>query len=154
VLAMSENFIIIIPEDPFYIPSQNSQLKAETYLSKIAPNSEEVVSTTNEKIQFFNAGANFENVYCPFCQSIIEIGWWQNKMDEDYYGESFQLKEYQLPCCNQKSNLHLLKYSFVQGFGKYSLEAKNPNLGELSLSQIDQVERLLESKVRIVYQHL
>jgi len=102
---------------------------------------------------FFDAGENFERVLCPSCRAEIPMEWWQQRMGEDC-DEGFKLAKYPTPCCQAAHTLHELAYDWPQGFGRYALPAMNANIGELSEKQRQDMERILGTRLRIIYQHL
>src|SRR5438132_14003179 len=102
---MSDNWIAIIPEDPRFVPDAAKQHRARDRFAEIAPEADEIEIKVSEKVEFFDCGANFERIHCPSCGSDISVGWWQDRMDEDY-GEGFKLAKYTVPCCGVEFTLH------------------------------------------------
>jgi hypothetical protein len=74
-------------------------------------------------------------------------------MDEDF-GNGFMLASYATPCCDVRCTLHELVYEWPQGFGRFVLDAKNPNIGKLQDKYKQELERILGTKLRVIYQHL
>ncbi len=74
-------------------------------------------------------------------------------MDKDF-SEGFQLARYSLPCCRAKHSLNDLEYGGPLAFGKFVLEAMNPNIGELKDMHKTQFEKIMGIKLRVIYQHL
>ncbi len=151
---MSDNWIILIPEDSLFVPTAASQQLAEDRLRRLAPHADEVRSQVSHSIKFHDCGVNLEKVSCPHCGCYINQGWWQDAMDQDFDGTGFKMHDQVLPCCGAKATLHGLKYYFQQGYGKYSLEAMNPDLGELTSSQAHDFEVILGCTLRVIYQHI
>jgi hypothetical protein len=50
--------------------------------------------------------------------------------------------------------LHELGYDWPQGFGRFALDAMNPNIGELDDRLKTQFEKILGTKLRVIYQHI
>jgi len=152
---MSDNYIVVIPEDYEFIPADDSYKQAENKLLEIVGSAEEIQSNVFPMVEFHDCGGNGEAVFCPHCNAKIEITWWQKKMDEDYHDKKgFFLKQYKVPCCSKPATLHQLKYDWPQGFGRFTLEAMNPGIGTLTSSQIQELESILKCKIRVIYQHL
>ena len=150
---MSDSWIALIPEDPRFVPDPAKQLLARDRFAEIAPEADEIEIKLSDTVEFFDCGANFERVCCPSCGSEIPLAWWQDRMDEDY-GEGFKLAAYATPCCGASCTLHELVYEWPQGFGRFALDAMNPNLGNLEDRYKREFEEILGTKLRVIYQHI
>jgi hypothetical protein len=150
---MSDNWIAIIPENPRFVPDVAQQHSARDRFAEIAPDADEIEIKVSEKVEFFDCGTNLEHIYCPCCCSEISVEWWQARMHEDY-GDGFRLSQYAVPCCGVKFTLHELDYDWPQGFGQFALDAMNPNIGELDDKYKRELEAILGTKLRVIYQHI
>ena len=74
-------------------------------------------------------------------------------MDEDY-GDGFKLATYPTPCCGAQYTLHQFVYEWPQGFGRFALDAMNPAIGELEERYKAELEEILGTKLRVIYQHI
>lgn len=152
---MSDNWITLVPEDPRYVPSRRVQLLARKRLAEIAPKADEIELKNPGTIQFFDAGANFERVLCPACQAEIPIEWWQDRMDDDFdRAAGFSLHSYKTPCCGASLTLRNLVYQWPQSFGSFAIEAMNPNIRKLRVTHQRELEKILGTKLTVIYQHL
>lgn len=151
---MSENWIILIPEDPTLVPTGDRHGEAIGLLKALAPESEQVETVVSEKVRFVDAGENFQRINCPACNATIDNDWWQDQMSDDFVDAGFVLKPRETPCCKAKASLHELRYDWPQGFAKFSLEAMNPNTGELPASGIRDLESILGCPLRLIYCHI
>ena len=149
---MSDNWIILIPEDPRFVPQAKKRARARDRFAEIAPAAREIKVKVRETIEFIDCGGNFERVACPSCRSEIPIQWWQERMDEDYE-EGFRLAAYATPCCGAKFTMHQLVYEWPQGFARFSLRALNPNIGKLKEKDREELEAILGVRLRVIYQH-
>lgn len=150
---MSDDWIIVISEDPYVVPDAARRNRAKEWFLKIAPAAEEIRIIVTEQIEFFHCGANFGRISCPTCSVEIPLKWWQDRMDEDY-GPGFKLAKYPTPCCGATHRLHDLVYEWPQGFGRFAVDALNPNLGLLDEIQRQEFEQILGTPVRIIYRHM
>jgi hypothetical protein len=150
---MSDNWIALVPEDPFFVPAREKQSVARNRLAEIAPGADAVEVQVSDAVQFFDCGANFERILCPSCQSEIPIAWWQERMDEDY-DQGFKLASYITPCCGLTSTLQGLVYEWPQTFGRFALDAMNPNIGMLDDKHKRELEEILGTKLIVIYQHI
>lgn len=161
---MSDHWIALIPEDPHFVPDAAKRQRARDRFAEIAPEAEEVEIKVSEKVVFFDCGENLERILCPSCGSQIPVDWWQERMDEDSgldgwqdrMGEAdgFMLASYVTPCCGKKCTLHELVYEWPQGFGRFALDAMNPNIGKLEDTFKREFETILGTKLRVIYQHI
>jgi len=150
---MSDNWIALIPEDPRFVPDQAKCQRARERFAEIAPDADEIEVKISETVKFFDCGGNFERVLCPACQLEIPIEWWKDRMSEDYC-DGFKLAAYQTLCCGAPYTLHELVYEWSQGFGRFALDAMNPNIGELEERYKAEFEAILGTKLRVIYQHI
>ena len=74
-------------------------------------------------------------------------------MDDDYQ-KGFKLDRYRTPCCSEASTLRELTYDWPQAFGRFALEAMNPNIGTLEEGHRRELEEILETELIVVYQHI
>ena len=150
---MSNDWIALIPEDPYFIPDAAKQLTARIRLSEIAPDTDEFRITVSETVTFFDCAGNFERILCPSCRTEIPVRWWHDRMDDDYEN-GFKLDLYRTPCCNAATTLRELIYEWPQTFGRFALEARNPNIGLLENEQRREMEEILGTKLVVIYQHI
>jgi hypothetical protein len=152
---MSDHWIALIPEDPRFVPDLAKCERARDRFSQIAPDAEEIEIRVSEKVQFFDCGQNFERIRCPSCSAEIPVDWWQNRMGDDYdSGDGFKLATYATPCCAKKCTLHELVYEWPQGFGRFALDAMNPDIGKLDETYKREFESILGTTLRVIYQHI
>ncbi len=151
--GVSDNWIALIPEDPNFIPEAGKQSRARDRFAEIAPDADEINIKVSDKVAFFDCGGNFERILCPHCRTEIPVAWWQDRMDEDY-SNGFMLARYATPCCNTLHTLHELVYEWPQGFGRFALDARNPNIGKLEARYREEFEEILGTRVRVIYQHI
>src|SRR5687767_3091729 len=143
---MSDNWITLIPEDPHFVPDQTGQSLARDRLSEIAPGADEITIKVSDMVEFFDCGANFEQVLCPSWRSVVPIAWWQDRMDDDYE-DGFKLAAYPVPCCATRRTLHDIVYELSQGFGRFALDVMNPNIGKLEERHRRELEEILGTKL-------
>jgi hypothetical protein len=151
---MSDNWIVLVPQDPSFIPETAKQLRARDRFAEIAPHAHQIEIKVCDTIRFFDSGGNFERVVCPSCGAEIPIfDWWRDRMDEDYDG-GFKLASYVTPCCGIAKTLHQLVYEWPATFGRFALSAMNPNIGLLDDKYKRELEEILETKLTVIYQHI
>jgi hypothetical protein len=151
---MSENYLIIIPELPDFVPEKSKQLQASLYFQSIESPGTKIEVSVYKRVRYFHCGGNFEYIKCPFCETDIDIETWQNWMDIDFDGEGFILNSYKLPCCGNSCALNELKYHFPQGFARFQLKALDYSIGQFSPDQLEKFTQILGCKIHVIYQHI
>ena len=149
---MSDHFLVIIPKDPHQaLPSNADDLRRA--LVGIAGGEESRVKDYG-KLQFIDAGLNFERVQCPACMSEIpKKDVWLNWMDKDWHGEEgFHLHKHQTPCCQTTTNLNDLHYTFPQGFAHWFISVRNTNRGPLTDAELENLEDMAGFGLRAISQ--
>ena len=150
---MSANWIALVPEDPSFVPELGRQRRACERFAEIAPEADDIEIKVSERVELFDCGTNLERIRCPSCGAEIPVAWWQERMDEDYK-DGHKLAAYATPCCGSKSTLNALVYEWPQAFGRFAIDAMNPNIGELDDNHKREFESILGTKLRVVYQHI
>ena len=74
---MSDNWIVVVPEDPFFVPSEDRQEAARSWFEEFAPRADAIELNVSDQIQFHDCGSNLERIMCPSCGEEIRLGWWQ-----------------------------------------------------------------------------
>ena len=152
---MSDDYIHVIPEEPGFVPDKANGQSAVAYFKRIAPKADGITVSVSKHLEFIHCGANFGKIQCPSCEALIELETWQEWMDQDFHGKGkgFVLSRRALPCCGSSATLHDLEYEWPQGFARFNLRARNPNIGKPSKEHHRQFKQLLGAGVRIVYEH-
>ncbi len=150
---MSDNILTLIPVSPEYVPVESARVAADKLLRSMVPAADEVSSEVSDRVQFFHAGSNFESVSCPACHAELSTDWWGDAVDAALQHQPPSL-EVVLPCCGTTTSLNDLAYSWPQGFARYSLAARNPNIRELSPDQITQLATVVGAEVRPIWTHI
>lgn len=130
---MSDNWLRYVPLDPKYQPSPAQAHAAERLLTSFFPMAEEVQSEFTEHPTFVHPGANWSGVNCSSCGADAE-DWWGNAMSAAADSDFNNLTSV-APCCGARISLNELHYGWPCAFGRYVLEAKNPNEKSLSEEQ-------------------
>lgn len=151
---MSDDFILVIPRDPSYVPMPGVQRLLMELLARWAPGAEGITVETSEEIRFFDCGENFARIGCPRCAAEVNLEWWHARMNEDEQEGSFRLASYPLPCCGASVTLNDLEYDWPQAFGRFRWEVRNPDMGELTRENRRELERAAGVPLVFVRQRL
>ena len=150
---MSDSWINLIPSDPRFVPSAEAQVKALSLLRQFVGGADEVRIELTDQVRFVDCGENFEAIRCPRCRREIPVDWWQDQMDVQF-GAGFPLDPVELPCCSGSASLSSLEYDWPQGFARFSIEAMNPSVSDLSGEQVMAIEGILGCRIIKILQHV
>jgi hypothetical protein len=162
---MSDNWLILIPTDPPYLPDTKAQHKAlKVYKSFVSDESEVNINVT-DAVVFVDPGTNLERILCPICHTTIDLDWWKEAMkaasgaDPDIEWEDLEKEpEFEnliitTPCCGNITSLNDLQYDWPAGFARFALEALYPDISDLTDQQMGVLERILNCKLRKIWAH-
>ena len=147
---MSSHFLKLIPTDPCFVPPEPVWSMAAACLDLLTPKADIIETSSSPSVQFVDPGDNFEHVRCPACASDI-TDWWTNAMDATAINHFTDLSA-TLPCCGLITSLNDLDYKWPAGFARFTLAARNPNLGRaLSLEELDALQTILGCYLRQIF---
>ncbi|HKS16646.1 MAG TPA: hypothetical protein VJU16_04985 [Planctomycetota bacterium] len=149
---MSDNFLILIPASPDFVPAEAAQAAALERFKSFVPKADDVIRDSTTEVRFIDAGVNFEKVSCPMCRLKLAERWWQDAMNAAGKRDFADLR-ITLPCCGKSSTLNDLMYFWAQGFARFSLEAMNPGLRDLKTDQVRDLEKILGCPLRVILAH-
>jgi len=149
---MSDNWLRYVPTDPQFQPSASAAKAAEALLLSFVPQAEEVRSRFTEFVGFVDPGANWSGVFCPLCGTDVET-WWGDAMSTAAEADFTNLAV-QVPCCHATTSLNELRYVWPAAFGRYVLEAMNPNVKDLSAQRSELLSVALGCSVREIPVHI
>lgn len=152
---MSDNWIVLIPEQAGLVPPQEKHEVAVAKLREQTPKADAVKVEVTAKVRFEHCGGAFEGIKCPSCGKDVEIEWWQERMDEDF-GEdrNFKLAPIKLACCEVSKTLQGLDYRPPQGFARFSLVTMNSNIGVMPKEAVVALEAILGCPLRVIYRRM
>ena len=129
---MSDNWLKFIPVDPSWQPTPDAADQAAELLASMAPDGEISVDFM-EKIELFHPYGNWSGVECPSCGADAE-GWWGDAVSRAAELDFTKL-EVTTPCCGSTVSLNDLHYVWPTAFGRFVLEAMNPNIENTTAEQ-------------------
>ena len=149
---MSDNCLQLVPIDPQFQPSAGAAERSRQLLASFAPESESVTVSFKDCIEFFHPGGNWSGVECPSCGADAEP-WWEDAMShsaETQFASLFVTT----PCCGSRVSLNELRYIWPAAFGRFVLEAMNPNIRDITQDQELALSHTLGSLLRKVWVHI
>ena len=102
--------------------------------------------------EFFHPGTNWSGVNCPKCGADAE-SWWGEAMDIASKS-NFENLFVTAKCCEEIVSLNELQYNWPAAFGRFALEAMNPNILDLSPDQELSLNTAVGHKLRKIWVHL
>ena len=150
---MSDNWLILIPTPPEYVPSKDARERAIALFRRIAPDGHEIEVELSKRPRLIGRGTNLERIICPSCQRELAIDWWSDWMSqEEELG--CPLNPAALPCCGSVHSLADLVYDWPQGFSRFSIGAMNPNIQDLPRTVQREFEAIMGCSVQKIWRHL
>jgi len=149
---MSDCWLRYVPIDPLYRPNAEQAKVAERLLASFLPQSQEVRSEFSANTVFIDPGSNWSGVHCSSCGADAEA-WWGESMALAAQA-NFEQLTIDAPCCGNTVSLNELNYALPCAFGRYALEAMNPNERGLTSEQSGSLARALGCDVREIPVHL
>ena len=149
---MSENWLQFIPAVPEFRPTPEDAERARLLLASFVPRADKVSVTFPDHIEFFHPGGNWSGVECPACGADAEP-WWNLAVGVASEGRFVNL-EVRAECCGASVFLNEMRYVWPAVFGRFALEALNPDVRDLSPAQELQLQQALGCSLRKVWVHL
>lgn len=148
---MSENHLRLIPTDPYFVPEPAAIEQAHRLFAACLPASYETTACVFDTVQFVDPGGNMGKILCPYCQSELAREWWQQSMDTSFAGDFLKLGV-TTPCCDYRTTLNDLHYTWPVGFTRFRLEARDSER-DLTDEQLRELERILGTPLRKIWAH-
>jgi hypothetical protein len=149
---MSDNWMIVIPVDPLAVPPKERAEAAFALLTTTRPEAQDPELYLSDVPEFFHCGANFSDVFCPFCGMDI-LEWWSKPIDAWWSGTNRRVLAVETPCCGRATTLNDLDYNWPQGMACVAVSLMNPGR-DLEPEEIQRVEATLGLPVRIIWRHI
>jgi hypothetical protein len=146
----SLDFLILIPTDPTYVPSEEQAEAGADALEALLPRADEVTYDMFDDVRFIDAGEAFEAITCPLCGKDAQA-WWEGAMDQAAESE-FEDLAVTATCCGGATNLNALIYQPAAAFARFTLVATKAGVSKLAPEALVLVETALGCNVRVVRQ--
>jgi hypothetical protein len=118
----------------------------------VCPEAAEICVEITDQVRFEHCGQNFGKIYCPNCGQEIEQAWWSDRMSDDLAEDhSFTLRPFKMPCCGVERRLHDLKYEWPMGFAKFTVKARDANIGLVPADYLAALESAAGCALRVIY---
>ena len=136
---MSDTIFSFIPKDPYHKLSSKTVAEIREQFG----NGSKTKIGVLERVEFADAGENFETVSCPYCNSL-SMGWWGEEMDNAYdIEEGFLSIDIITPCCEKETTLNDLIYYFDQGFYRTIVVIDDDNVNiEKVVNDLEEITKI------------
>ena len=125
---MSDNILRFVASDPNVLPAEARTDEARRVVTRAFPAADPVEVERHDGVRFIDCGSNLENVLCPSCGTdLLDDMMWTDLMQAAWESGMSQ-RRYALPCCGSIVALEDLAYSWPVAFGRFSVNAWNPQL--------------------------
>ncbi len=121
---MSDNYLTVIPVDPYWQPSKGAADRAAARLSGMLPDDDArrgLEAKWHDSVEVILCGNNLEKISCPHCGVELTTGWWAEAVS-DRYDVSFPTLMVMVPCCGVETSLNELVYDWPMGFARFRIE--------------------------------
>ncbi len=149
---MSDNWLQYIPLDPEFQPSPKSAETARQLLASFVPKADEVTVDFKSSTEFFHPAGNWSGVKCSVCAADLEE-WWYAAM-AIASKTAFKNLSVTTPCCGVATSLNDLTYVQPAGFGRFVLEAMNPQVENLTDAEEYRLAECLGGRLRRIWVHI
>lgn len=149
---MSDSFLRYVPVDPRFQPEPAAADHAKALLASYLPEAQAVVAEFSDQVQFVDPGENWSGVFCPHCNADAEP-WWSDAVSRAYE-DRFRSLDITMPCCGVVVSLNDLRYVWPVAFGRFVLEAMNPNVKGLSAPQMSALAQVVGCPLREIAAHV
>ncbi len=95
----------------------------------------------SDSVRFYDPGENWSGVECSSCGADAEV-WWGEAMARAFDNDFGNL-DVKAPCCGRDISLNDLRYVWPAAFGRFALEALNPDIEETTAEQDDEMAECL-----------
>jgi len=151
---MIEEWGLIIPVDPTYVPNPAAQFKAlQLWASRDKQGSSKTIEV-HEKVHYIApADGTLHAVCCPNCRRPVDPMWLEDAINLAR-ADGFTNLYTEIPCCGAFVSLNDLKVTrgFAPfGFARFCMATHNPDLLSIGNITLKHLEKILGCQLRVVW---
>ncbi|MGW6619491.1 hypothetical protein ACWGA0_39335 [Streptomyces erythrochromogenes] len=153
---MSDDYLTVIPTDPYWQPSTEAGDRAAAALARMLPDDEArrgLQAQWHESVEVVYCGANLRTISCPHCGAECVSGWWGEAVSERY-DEGFRTLMTRVPCCDVETSLNDLVYDWPMGFARFRIEVLYPDRAWLTDEELAELADTLGHPLRQILIHI
>ncbi|MGW4698822.1 hypothetical protein [Streptomyces sp. NPDC004285] len=129
---MSDNYLTVIPTDPYWQPSEDAADRAAVVLSGMLSDDARrgLEAKWHDSVEVVHCFANLKRISCPRCGTALAPDWWGDAVSQ-CYDEGFSTLMVTVPCCDIETSLNELVYDWPMGFARFRIEVvSEPGLAD------------------------
>ncbi|MET9821921.1 hypothetical protein ABZ038_09900 [Streptomyces sp. NPDC006349] len=152
---MSDNYLTVIPVDPYWQPSKDAAGRAAAVLSGMLPDDDArrgLEAKWHDSVEVVDCGANPERISCPHCAAELTTDWWAAAVSERY-DAGFPTLLGRVPCCGVETSLNALVYDWPMGFARFRIEVPCPDRAWLTDEELASLADALGHPLRQILVH-
>ncbi|MEV6785756.1 hypothetical protein [Streptomyces sp. NPDC051098] len=153
---MSDNYLTVIPTDPYWRPGRDPADRATAALSRMLPDDDArrgLEAKWHDSVEVVDCGANLERISCRHCGGEFASGWWGETVSK-CYDEGFSTLVVTVPCCGVETSLNELVYDWPMGFAQFRIEVLYPNRAWLTDEELATLTDALGHPLRQILIHI
>ncbi|MFE0521356.1 hypothetical protein [Streptomyces sp. NPDC058954] len=153
---MSDNYLTVIPTDPYWQPGRDAADRAAAALSRMLPDDDArrgLEAKWNDGVEVVWCGSNLERILCPRCGAECAPDWWAESVSQRY-DEGFPTLVVTVPCCDGETSLNELAYDWPMGFARFRIEVLYPNRSWLTDEELATLTDALGHPLRQILIHI
>jgi hypothetical protein len=152
---MAEFAIIVVPQDPHFVPSSSAVQAAQALMADFFPDrGDEVGQNTSATPQLITSRDAFSSVKCPSCGETVErfeleedddgVTWWDRFEEQLENSRDPMTEVIEMPCCQAEVKAEEIDLESEAAFSRFTLSLRDPGENpSVSAEQRSALERAL-----------
>ncbi|MER5446476.1 zinc ribbon domain-containing protein [Streptomyces sp. NPDC002764] len=153
---MSDNYLTVIPADPYWLPGRDAADRAAAALSRMLPDDDArrgLEAKWHDGVEVVWCGSNLKRILCPHCGAECAPGWWAEAVSRRYDAD-FATLVVTVACCDVETSLNDLVYDWPMGFARFRIEVLYPNRSWLTDEELATLTDALGHPLRQILIHI
>jgi hypothetical protein len=138
---VSDNFVLLVPADPWFVPSPEQEDGARRLYGDRMPRGEDLESTVAWPMGIVALGENSGTFWCPRCEAELDWEWIGELWDER------EPRPLTVPCCGGTTTLADLRSDAGDCFARFTLQIRDPDCWEAPAEVVAAVGAVLGTPV-------
>jgi hypothetical protein len=152
---VSENYLRVIPSDPWWQPAPEAAGAAahlvEELLTSGGGTVDEVGVDHYDRETIIDAGVNTSSMVCSACRFVSDESFLMDFIER--HPDGLDRLDVWVPCCGAVVPITSLRFDWPIGFARFEVSARGSSQSWLTVEQLQQVEKVLGHPVYQVLAH-